>query len=146
MTVSFQRLLIIIISLIFLATAIMLILFNSKKNLIFFYTPTEFLNSNSNIGDKIRIGGFVKKKSIVNNGNNEYNFIIADLNNSLNVSYEGILPDMFKEEQGAVIEGIILKNNLIEASTVFAKHDENYMPASIKNELENQEYWKKEYK
>jgi len=146
MTVSFQRLLIIIISLIFLATAIMLILFNSKKNLIFFYTPTEFLNSNSNIGDKIRIGGFVKKKSIVNSGNNEYNFIIADLNNSLNVSYEGILPDMFKEEQGAVIEGIILKNNLIEASTVFAKHDENYMPASIKNELENQEYWKKEYK
>tara|TARA_B110000116_G_C16661538_1_gene501996 strand:- start:506 stop:946 length:441 start_codon:yes stop_codon:yes gene_type:complete len=146
MTVSFQRLLIIIISLIFLATAIMLILFNSKKNLIFFYTPTEFLNSNSNIGDKIRIGGFVKKKSIVNNGNNEYNFIIADLNNSLNVSYEGILPDMFKEEQGAVIEGIILKNNIIEASTVFAKHDENYMPASIKNELENQEYWKKEYK
>ena len=135
MTVSFQRLLIIIISLIFLATAIMLILFNSKKNLIFFYTPTEFLNSNSNIGDKIRIGGFVKKKSIVNNGNNEYNFIIADLNNSLNVSYEGILPDMFKEEQGAVIEGIILKNNLIEASTVFAKHDENYMPASIKNEV-----------
>ena len=146
MTVSFQRLLIIIISLIFLATAIMLILFNSKKNLIFFYTPTEFLNSNSNIGDKIRIGGFVKKKSIVNSGNNEYNFIIADLNNSLNVSYEGILPDMFKEEQGAVIEGIILKNNIIEASTVFAKHDENYMPASIKNELENQEYWKKEYK
>ena len=114
--------------------------------MIFFYTPTEFLNSNSNIGDKIRIGGFVKKKSIVNSGNNEYNFIIADLNNSLNVSYEGILPDMFKEEQGAVIEGIILKNNLIEASTVFAKHDENYMPASIKNELENQEYWKKEYK
>jgi len=146
MTVRFQRLLLIIFSLIFLATAILLILFNSKKNLIFFYTPSEFLNSNSGIGDKIRIGGFVKKKSIINIGNNEYNFIITDLKNTLNISYKGILPDLFKEEQGAVIEGTLLKNNIIEASTVFAKHDENYMPASIKKELENQKYWKKEYK
>ena len=146
MTVRFQRLLLIIFSLIFLATAILLILFNSKKNLIFFYTPTEFLNSTSNIGDKIRIGGFVKKESIVHKGSNEYSFIIADLRNTLGVSYKGILPDMFKEDQGAVIEGILLKNNIIEASSVFAKHDENYMPASIKNELENQKYWKKKYK
>ena len=67
MTVRFQRLLLIIFSLIFLTTAILLILFNSKKNLIFFYTPTEFINSDTDIGDKIRIGGFVKKKSIINN-------------------------------------------------------------------------------
>ena len=146
MTVRFQRLLLIILSLIFLATAILLILFNSKKNLIFFYTPTEFLNSNIEINNKVRIGGFVKKESIVNKGGNEYDFIITDLKNTLNVSYNGILPDMFKEEQGAVIEGILLKNNIIKASTVFAKHDENYMPASIKNELEKQNYWKKEYK
>jgi cytochrome c-type biogenesis protein CcmE len=146
MSVRFQRLLLIIFSLIFLATAILLILFNSKKNLIFFYTPTEFLYSNNDIGDKIRIGGFVKKESIINKGNSEYDFIITDLKNTLNISYKGILPDMFKEEQGAVIEGIILKNNIIEASTVFAKHDENYMPASIKKELENQKYWKKKYK
>ena len=146
MTVRFQRLLLIIFSLIFLATAILLILFNSKKNLIFFYTPTELLNSNIEINNKVRIGGFVKKESIVNKGGNEYDFIITDLKNTLNVSYNGILPDMFKEEQGAVIEGILLKNNIIKASTVFAKHDENYMPASIKNELEKQNYWKKEYK
>ena len=146
MTVRFQRLLLIIFSLIFLATAILLILFNSKKNLIFFYTPTELLNSNIEINNKVRIGGFVKKESIVNKGGNEYDFIITDLKNTLNVSYNGILPDMFKEEQGAVIEGILLKNNIIKASTVFAKHDENYMPASIKNELEKQKYWKKEYK
>jgi len=146
MTARFQRLLLIIFSLIFLATAILLILFNSKKNLIFFYTPTELLNSNTEINKKIRIGGFVKKKSIINKGNNEYSFIITDLKNSLSVSYKGILPDMFKEEQGAVIEGIFLKDNRIKASTVFAKHDENYMPASIKNELENQKYWKKKYK
>ena len=121
MTVRFQRLLLIIFSLIFLATAILLILFNSKKNLIFFYTPTEFLNSTSNIGDKIRIGGFVKKESIINKGNNEYNFIITDLKNTLNISYKGILPDMFKEEQGAVIEGTILKNNIIRE--VATPHD-----------------------
>ena len=146
MTVRFQRLLLIAFSLIFLATAILLILFNSKKNLIFFYTPTELFNSNTEINKKIRIGGFVKKKSIINKGNNEYSFIITDLKNSLSVSYKGILPDMFKEEQGAVIEGIFLKDNRIKALTVFAKHDENYMPVSIKNELENQKYWKKKYK
>ena len=65
MTVRFQRLLLIIFSLIFLATAILLILFNSKKNLIFFYTPTEFINSNTDIGEKIRIGGFVKKNLLL---------------------------------------------------------------------------------
>jgi len=146
MTVRFQRLLFIIFSLIFLTTAILLILLNSKKNLIFFYTPTELLSSNAEINDKIRIGGFVKKESIINKGNNEYNFIITDLKNSLDVFYKGILPDLFKEEQGAVIEGILLKNNIIKASTVFAKHDENYMPASIKKELENKDYWKKDYK
>ena len=146
MTVRFQRLLLIIFSLIFLTTAILLILFNSKKNLIFFYTPTEFINSDTDIGDKIRIGGFVKKESIINKGNNEYNFIITDLKNSLDISYKGVLPDLFKEEKGAVIEGTLLKNKIIKASIVFAKHDENYMPVSIKKELESQDYWRKEYK
>ena len=146
MTVRFQRLLLIIFSLVFLTTAILLILFNSKKNLVFFYTPSELLNSNIKINDKIRIGGFVKKNSIINKENNKYNFIITDDKNFLNVSYHGILPDLFRDEQGVVIEGIFLNNNAIQASTVFAKHDENYMPASIQKQLENSKYWQKKYK
>lgn len=146
MTVRFQRLLLIIFSLVFLTTAILLILFNSKKNLVFFYTPSELLNSNIKINDKIRIGGFVKKNSIINKENNKYNFIITDDKNFLNVSYHGILPDLFRDEQGVVIEGIFLNNNAIQASTVFAKHDENYMPASIQKQLESSKYWRKKYK
>ncbi len=145
MTVSFQRLLVIVISLIFLAFSILLILFNSKKNIVFFYTPSELLISDKKINDKIRLGGMVEKDSISNLGNNKYNFVITDNKNSLEVTYIGILPDLFRENQGAVIDGIIMKDDKIHASKVFAKHDENYMPASIKEQLKQNNFWKKKY-
>ena len=146
MTVRFQRLLLIIFSLIFLTSAILLILFNYKKNLVFFYTPSELMNSDSAINDIVRIGGFVEKNSIINKGNNSYNFIITDNQNKVLVEYSGLLPDLFKEEQGVVIEGKLISDFTIHAITVFAKHDENYMPASIQKQLQNNQYWKKNYK
>ena len=146
MTVRFQRLLLILFSLIFLTSAILLVLLNSKKNLVFFFTPSELINSNSTINDVVRIGGFVEKDSIINNGNNSYNFVITDNNNKVLVEYSGLLPDLFKEEQGVVIEGRLMSNFTIHAFTVFAKHDENYMPASIQKQLQNNQYWKKNYK
>jgi len=146
MSVRFQRLLIILLSLIFISISIGLILINSKNNLIFFFTPTELINSNTKVNDKIRIGGIIKEKSIISLDNNKYNFIVMDNYNSIEVTYSGLLPDLFKEGQGAVIEGKLLKNNLVEAFTVFAKHDENYMPKSIKEQLEKNEYWKKNYR
>ena len=146
MTVRFQRLLLILFSLVFLTAAILLILFNSKKNLVFFYTPSELLNSNAKINDKVRIGGIVQKKSIINRENNLYNFVITDRKEFLNISYSGLLPDLFREGQGVVVEGILLEKNIIKASTVFAKHDENYIPASIQKQLENNKYWEKKYK
>ena len=94
----------------------------------------------------MRIGGFVEKNSIINNGNNSYNFIITDNNNKISVEYSGLLPDLFKEEKGVVIEGKIKSDFTISAFTVFAKHDENYMPASIQKQLQNDHYWKKKYK
>ena len=145
MTPRFQRFLLILISLIFLSVSIFLILMNTKNNLIFFYTPTELLNSDIKINQKIRIGGFIKKKSLSKNENSKVNFVITDNKNILNVSYVGILPDLFREGQGAVIEGVFLENNTIVATKVFAKHDENYMPNSIKKELEKNDYWKKDY-
>lgn len=145
MTPRFQRFLLILISLIFLSASIFLILMNTKNNLIFFYTPTELLNSDIKINQKIRIGGFIQKKSLSKNENSKVNFVITDNKNILNVSYVGILPDLFREGQGAVIEGVFLENNTIVATKVFAKHDENYMPNSIKKELEKNDYWKKDY-
>ena len=145
MSARFQRLLIILLSFIFLTTAVFLILFNSKKNLIFFYTPSELFDSDLKINDIVRIGGFVKKGSINKKDNNKYNFIITDNKASLKITYEGLLPDLFDEEQGAVIQGILLEKNLVKATTVFAKHDENYIPATLKDQLKDSKYWKKEY-
>ena len=145
MSVRFQRLLIILLSFVFFAAAILLILFNSKKNLIFFYTPSELITSDLQINDKVRIGGFVKKGSIVNKTNNKYSFEITDQKAFLKITYEGLLPDLFREGQGAVIEGKLINKNLVEAKTIFAKHDENYIPASIKDQLKDNEYWKKNY-
>ena len=146
MSLRFQRLLLIFLSLIFLTASIFLILFNSKKNLIFFYTPSELLNSKTQINDTIRIGGIVKKDSLKNIEDNKYVFIIHDNNNYVRVSYTGILPDLFREEQGVVVQGKLIKIDKIKADRVFAKHDENYMPTSIKKQLEKNEYWNKSYK
>ena len=145
MSPRFQRLLIIILSLFFFTFSVLLILFNSKENLIFFYTPSELLESKIEINKKIRIGGFVKKDSLSNKGNNKYSFIITDNNADIDILYEGLLPDLFREEQGIVAQGKLIKKNKIQAINIFAKHDENYIPASIKKELEKNQYWKKKY-
>ena len=145
MPLRFQRLLLIFLSLLFLTVSIFLILFNSKKNLIFFYTPSELLNSKTQINDTIRIGGIVKKDSLKNIEDNKYVFIIHDNNNYVRVSYTGILPDLFREEQGVVVQGKLIKIDKIKADRVFAKHDENYMPTSIKKQLEKNKYWNKSY-
>jgi cytochrome c biogenesis protein CcmG/thiol:disulfide interchange protein DsbE len=131
---------------IFIAGAAILIMINSKENLIFFLTPTELINSYDKINNQVRIGGFVKNNSLkANTKKNLYSFVITDNLNDIEVEYKGILPDLFKEGQGAVIEGTLANKKKISASKVFAKHDENYMPSSIKKQLKKSDYWKKDY-
>ena len=146
MSLRFQRLILILITLIMLSAALLLILFNTKQNIVFFYTPTELLKNNVVLNKKVRIGGYVKQSSFINKSLNNYEFKITDNTNELLIFYKGILPDLFKEGQGTVIEGFLNNNNNIIASKVYAKHDENYMPASIKKELEKNNQWKKDYK
>ena len=146
MNVRFQRLIIILTSLIFFTGAVILILINSKKNLVFFFTPTELINYPTHINNQVRIGGFVKKKSLKKNSkNNLYSFIITDNQNEIEVEFKGILPDLFRENQGTVIEGTLISKKKVNASKVFAKHDENYIPAPIKKQLEEADYWKRDY-
>ena len=147
MTLRFQRLLIIFFSLILCIGATTLILINSNKNIIFFYTPTELIESNLSLNQKVRIGGFIKKNSlkIILKETKYITFTVTDNKNDILVEFNGILPDLFKEGQGAVIEGLYSKNDFIKAEKVFAKHDENYMPAPIKKQLEEASYWKKNY-
>ena len=146
MSLRFQRLILILLTLIILGAAILLIMFNTKQNIVFFYTPSELLENNVDPNKKLRIGGYVKKLSFVEKSLNKYEFKITDNSNDLLIFYEGMLPDLFREEQGIVIEGFIDKNKNIVASKVYAKHDENYMPASIKKELEKNNQWKKDYR
>ena len=146
MSLRFQRLILILITLVMLSTALILILFNTKKNIVFFYTPTELLKDNIFSEKKIRIGGYVKQLSFTEKSLNKYEFKITDNENELSVFYKGILPDLFREGQGTVVEGFLSNKNTIIASKVYAKHDENYMPASIKKELEKKNQWQKEYK
>ena len=106
-----------------------------QDNILFFYTPSEILQKNLKLNEKVRLGGLVEENSFTRN-NTKINFIITDLKKNIEVSYEGILPDLFREGQGVIVNGY-LKNNIFEASEVLAKHDENYMPPEIKKKLEN---------
>ena len=146
MSLRFQRLILILTTLVMLGAALLLILFNTKQNIVFFYTPSELIENKITSGVKIRIGGYVKKSSIIKKSINSYEFKITDNKNEILIFYNGILPDLFREGQGTVIEGSIIDQNTVNASKVYAKHDENYMPASIKKELEKNNQWKKEYK
>ena len=123
----------------------MLILYNTRENISYFYTPSELNYSNIKINKLIRIGGFVEKNSFNKVSSSTFNFRITDDLNSIYVNYTGILPDLFREGQGAVIEGYFESNKVFNATTVFAKHDENYMPSSVKSKLENSGYWNKKY-
>ena len=105
MSLRYQRLLLILISLILILAAVLLILYNAKENISYFYTPSELNSSNIKIDKKIRIGGFVEKNSFNKISASVFNFKITDNDNSIYVNYSGILPDLFREGQGAVIEG-----------------------------------------
>tara|TARA_Y100001970_G_scaffold283604_1_gene399218 strand:- start:38945 stop:39385 length:441 start_codon:yes stop_codon:yes gene_type:complete len=146
MSLRFQRLILILITLVVLGAAVLLILYNTKENIIFFYTPTELLENNPATNKKVRIGGYIKSDSFKKKSQNKYEFKITDNKNDLLVIYEGILPDLFREGQGAVIEGYFDIKSKIRASKVYAKHDENYMPTSIKKELEKNNQWNTNYK
>ena len=145
MSLRYQRLLLILLSLTMVLGATLLILYNTKENISYFYTPSELNSSNIKMNKQIRIGGFVEKNSFSKISASSFKFSITDNSKSINVNYNGILPDLFREGQGTVIEGYFEHENLFNAITVFAKHDENYMPSSIKSNLKNSGYWNKKY-
>ena len=146
MSLRFQRLLLILVSLLMILGAILLILYNARENISYFYTPSEIKVENVDLNENIRMGGFIEKDSLNKISSSSFKFRITDNNNSINVVYNGILPDLFREGQGAVIEGFFKNKETFNATSVFAKHDENYMPSSIKKGIENSGYWNKKYK
>ena len=125
----------ILLILITLALSIFLVLKSLEENVVFFKSPTEIKLIPELNTKKIRIGGMVKKDSIVIS-NDEINFIITDFKNEINVIYSGVVPNLFSEEKGVVAEGFLQDRNFFQASKILAKHDENYMPPEVKAALE----------
>ena len=119
----------ILIVLLFSISGIALILFSLNSKLDFFFTPTELMNKTFPIDKRIKLGGMVLNGSVKRASSN-ISFIVTDYTNSINVEYEGILPDLFKEDSGVVVLGY-LNNQTVYAEEVLAKHDENYMPPNI---------------
>ncbi len=146
MSLRFQRLLLILLTLVIILSAVLLILYNTRENVSYFYTPSEIDKSEITIDKIIRIGGFVENDSFNKISSSSFKFKITDEKASILVTFKGILPDLFREGQGAVIEGTFVDKNIFNATNVFAKHDENYMPASIKEDLKDTGYWNKKYK
>ena len=118
-----------------------------KENIVYFYTPNELkkkYGNVKNIDNKIRIGGLVLENSVVIN-KNESIFEITDKKDNIKVFFKGQLPDLFREGQGIVAEGILKDNKLI-ANQVLAKHDENYMPPEVADALIKSGVWQGEKK
>jgi cytochrome c-type biogenesis protein CcmE len=107
---------------------------NLQKNVVYFYAPQDIKNLTDIPSNKIRVGGLVKEGSLKKN-NNIYFFVITDLKNEIFVEYNGLLPNLFIEGKSAVIEGVIKDKKYFIASTILAKHDENYMPPEVANIL-----------
>ena len=122
----------IIFLLITLTLSIFLILKSLEENVVYFKSPTDVQLIYENKNEKIRIGGMVKKDSLEIT-KKEVKFIITDFKNEINVTYSGVVPNLFSEGKGVVAEGFLKDKNFFQASKILAKHDENYMPPELKN-------------
>jgi len=130
-----KRAVIIVGVLIAISIAAVLILNALNSNIALYVTPSEVAAGKSPAGQVFRIGGMVKDGSIKREGLT-VNFVITDMVKDIPVAYTGILPDLFKEGKGAVIQGRLDPGGQFVASEVLAKHDENYMPPEAKHALE----------
>ena len=107
-----------------------------EENVVYFLSPTEIHNKeNIPLNKKIRIGGLVKMNSI-RKSETSINFIITDLKKEIVVSYMGLVPNLFSEGKGAVVEGKLKDKKYFVADKILAKHDENYMPSEVSRALE----------
>ena len=122
-----------------ISLALFFVLKALNDKIVFFYTPTNIAENAEVLGKNIRVGGLVLENSIkYSNDGLRVSFVITDNKNMIDVFYSGILPDLFREKQGVVVEGNFLKSKKIfNAKKVLAKHDENYMPPEVKKAIKN---------
>ena len=131
-----ERLAVVFFIVVFSSLAVALVMYAMRGNINLFYPPSEVIAGAAPQGQTIRVGGMVEENSLRRSPEGlSVTFLITDFNASLEVVYEGILPDLFGEGQGAVAQGILDSSGKFLASEVLAKHDENYMPPEVAEAL-----------
>ena len=142
MTRKQRRLVTIGLAGIVLAIAATLILTAAKDKIVFFYGPTELKAMAMSPGQRLRIGGLIEAGSLVKSDDLRVAIRVTDGTTVLAVAYRGLLPDLFREGQGVVAEGVLESDGSFRADSVLAKHDENYMPKEVAEALRKQGVWK----
>ena len=128
-----------------LGIAVALVLSALSDSIVFFNSPSDVVEKQVKPGVRIRLGGLVVPGSIARGDNLMVRFEVSDGNRALPVTYQGILPDLFREGQGVIAEGALDAAGGFKADSVLAKHDETYMPKEVADALKKQGHWKDEY-
>jgi len=123
-----KRLALIVTGLVIVVLAAGLILNAFRSNLVFFYTPSQIAAREAPVGRGFRLGGLVEQGSVKRTEGVTVTFVVTDTTHRVAVRYSGLLPDLFREGKGVVVEGRLADDGLFHATGVLAKHDENYMP------------------
>jgi cytochrome c-type biogenesis protein CcmE len=136
-----RRLSLIAAALVVIGAAAGIALYALRDNIVFFMSPTEIAEKAVQPGARLRVGGLVKADSLVKSANENVDFVVTDGSHDLRVSYQGLLPDLFREGQGVVAEGVLAASGQLNADTILAKHDERYMPREVVDALKKQGRW-----
>jgi cytochrome c-type biogenesis protein CcmE len=124
-----------------LAIAVALVLSALKDSIVFFNSPSDVVAKHVAPGTRIRLGGLVKPGSVARGEDLAVRFEVTDGENTIPVAYKGLLPDLFREGQGVVTEGVVEPSGAFRADSVLAKHDENYMPKEVADALKRSGHW-----
>ncbi len=144
MTRKKKRLTVIVGGLAFLGAATGLTFYALGQKASYFYVPSELAQVKLAPGQRIRLGGLVGDGSVERGQGTKVRFDVTDGDRSVKVSYTGILPDLFKEDKGVVVEGAFAQDGSFVADTVLAKHDETYMPKQVAEALKEKGLWEQQ--
>ena len=120
----------------FLVAAVLLVMFAFSQSIAYFYVPGDLAKANLAPGTRIRLGGLVEAGTVKRGDGSTVTFTVTDTLSTVPVTYTGILPDLFREGQGVVAQGVLDGDRHITARQVLAKHDENYTPPEVKEALQ----------
>jgi cytochrome c-type biogenesis protein CcmE len=124
-----------------LAIAVGLVLSAMRQSIVFFNSPTDIVEQRATSGARLRMGGLVKDGSVQRGAELRIRFAVTDGKSDVPVAYQGIVPDLFREGQGVVVEGKMEPGGTFVADTVLAKHDERYMPREVVDALKKAGRW-----